>query len=91
MIVYAGISWCGKTPLVMVDGSVNAVEYTAMLDYVCQPFVEELYQHVSILQRDRVPEHTARHTQEYFLEEGMTVMPWPARSPDMKCIDIASV
>lgn len=75
--------------LKVVEGTLNAVGYTNMLDTYYQPSVEEIYPHGNMFQQDGAPAHTASHTQEYFLLEGMTVMPWPSRSTDMDCIENA--
>ena len=38
-------------------------------------------------QQDGAPAHTAKKVKEYFTENGIEVIPWPARSPDLKPIE----
>ena len=38
MMVWGGISWRGKTPLVVVNGTLNAVEYVHKLKEHFLPF-----------------------------------------------------
>lgn len=65
-MVWAGIWWRGKAPLVFVEDTLNAVSDTNMLDTYCQPLVKETYSHGNIFQQDCIPTHTACDTQEYF-------------------------
>ena len=40
-----------------------------------------------IFQQDNDLKHTSRQAQEWFEENGVTVLPWPASSPDMNLIE----
>ena len=78
VMVWAGISWAGKTELVVVKGTINANEYVSMLSEYLLPFCEEYYpQGDFTFQQDNAAAHSAAHTRDFFATEGITDMPWP--------------
>ena len=74
VMVWAGISWEGKTELVVVNGTLNAEEYVKMLESHFLPFRDEYYPDGCIFQQDNAPAHTAKHTKDFFMEEEITDM-----------------
>ncbi len=40
-----------------------------------------------IFQQDLAPAHTAKGTKSWFNDHGVTVLDWPANSPDLNPID----
>ena len=82
-----GISWRGKTPLVVVNGTLNADEYVQMLEENFIPFRDEFYPNGVTFQQDNAPAHSPKHTRDIFAEEGITDLPWPAKSPDKNWIE----
>ena len=40
-----------------------------------------------VFQQDNASSHTARLTRAFFCEMGLTVLPWPANSPDLNPIE----
>ena len=40
-----------------------------------------------IFQRDNIPVHTSRLARSYFNENNISVLSWPARSPDLNIIE----
>ena len=40
-----------------------------------------------VFQQDNASSHTAKHTRAFFTEVGLTVLPWPANSPDLNPIE----
>ncbi len=89
IMVWGGISWRGKTPLVEVNGTLNADEYVHMLEEYFLPFRDEIYPDGATFQQDNAAAHSALHTRDFFADEGITDLPWPAKSPDMNCIENA--
>ena len=87
--VWGGISWRGKAPLVVVNGTLNADEYVHMLEEHFLPFCDEFYPNGVTFQQDNAPAHSAAHTRDFFAEESITDLPWLAKSPDMNCIQNA--
>ena len=81
------MSWRGKTVLAFIDSKVDAVRYSQMLDDGYKPYVEEYYPNGNIFQQDGALAHTALYTKEFFMEKGICVLDWPAKSPDMNIIE----
>lgn len=87
VMVWGAFCTRGKLPLVFIEGGLNAVKYTDLLSDVLLPFCEEKYQGEVRFQQDNAPAHSAVHTKEWFMEEGVHVMDWPARSPDCNPVE----
>ncbi len=52
------------------------------------PSADKLYGDTDfIFQQDLVPAHTARGTKSWFNDHGVTVLDWPANSPDLNPIE----
>ncbi|KAJ7338860.1 hypothetical protein JRQ81_012762 [Phrynocephalus forsythii] len=67
---------------------VNAVVYQEILEHFMIPSTDELYgDAVFILQQDLAPAHTAKSTKTWFNDHGITVLDWPANSPDLNSIE----
>lgn len=88
-MVWGGISWRGKTPLVIVDGVMNAEAYVNMLEDHCMPWMCDVYPRGDVFQQDGAPCHTAKHTMEYFMEMETMLLDWPAKSRDMNVVENA--
>ena len=89
-MVWAGISLDGRTDLyVFPRGGITAVRYR---DEVLEPIVRSYAGAIGdtfILMQDNARAHTARLSMTFLDDEGITVMNWPARSPDLNPIDHA--
>ena len=85
-MVWGGISADTKTPLVVIRGNLNAERY---LNEVLAIQVVPLFQQkaVSTFQQDNARPHTARICRDYLEDNNITVLPWPARSPDLSPIE----
>ncbi len=85
-------SFCnrGKPKLVVIEQNINAVRYCEMLRDVFLPFAKQTYNGAWRFQQDnacRARPHTAVHADQFFLEEDVSFLPWPARSPDFNPIE----
>ncbi len=67
----------------------NAVAYTSMLEHYFFPFMGKYYPCGCVLQQDKAPAHSARHTRDFFMEMEVTDLGWPAKSPELNCIENA--
>ncbi len=88
VMVWGGICLDGRTDLVVIDGgALAAVLYRDEIrEPVVRPFAGALGQ-VLVLMHDNARPHTARVVQAYLQQEGINVMEWPARSPDLNPIE----
>ena len=87
--VWAGITQFNKTELVILHGNVNAHSYVNnVLQPVLIPFLRRHFPRGRyVFQQDNAPAHRARITQQFLLQNNVTVMDWPAISPDMSPIE----
>ena len=53
------------------------------------PYRDEFYPQGIVFQQDNAPAHTANFTGEFFMEEEVTDMWWPATLPEMNVIENA--
>ena len=87
LMVWGGISYRAKTPLVFVSGNMDATAYTTMLENTLEPFISEHYERGLTFQQDGAPAHRANSTKEYFADIDVPLLDWPAHSPDMNVIE----
>ncbi len=74
------ISWCWST--------VNAAIYQEILEHFMLPSADKLYGDAYfIFQQDLAPAHTVKSTKSWFNDYGVTVLDWPANSPDLNPIE----
>lgn len=62
LIIWSGISWRAKTPLVLFKATMDAVAYTTMLDDTLMPFFEEFYPNAITFQQDSAPARWCAHS-----------------------------
>ncbi len=67
---------------------VNAAVYQEILEHFMLPSADKLYGDADfIFQQDLAPAHTAKGTKSWFNDHGVTVLNWPANSPDLNPIE----
>ena len=73
--------------LVQVNGNLNALDYEEILYNHSVPFLEEHGRSPFIYQQDNASIHTAKRMKGFFDREGIEVLGWPAKSPDLNPIE----
>ncbi len=67
-----------------LKSTVNAAIYQDILEHFMLPSADKLYGDADfIFQQDLAPAHTAKGTKSWFNGHGVTVLDWPANSPDL--------
>ncbi len=71
-----------------MKSTVNAAIYQNILKHFILPSAGKLYGDADfIFQQDLAPAHTAKGTKSWFNDHDVTVLDWPANSPDLNPIE----
>ncbi len=88
VIIWAAMSSAGVGPLCFLKSTVNASIYQDILEHLMLPSADKLYGDADfIFQQDLAPAHTAKGTKSRFNDHGVTMLDWPANSPDLNPIE----
>ncbi len=86
--IWAAMSSAGVGPLCFLKSTVNVAIYQEILEHFMLPSADKLYGDADfIFQQDLAPAHTAKSTKSWFNDHGVTVLDWPANSPDLNPIE----
>ena len=69
--IWAEISRCGATNVVIFNGTLTATRYIDILEIGLLPFLETYYPDGHRFQQDNDPKHTSRHAQWWYSEKGV--------------------
>ena len=87
VMVWAGVSANHRTTLPFIDGNLTAVRYR---DEIMQPAVFPILHDIgpaAVFQQDNARPHVARVCLQFMQENEVTVLDWPAMSPDLNPIE----
>ncbi len=88
VMIWAAMSSAGVGPLCFLKSTVNAAICQEILEHFMLPSADKLYGDADfIFQQDLAPAHTAKSTKSWFNDHGVTVLDWPANSPDLNPIE----
>ncbi len=88
VMIWAAMSSAGVGPLCFLKSTVNVAIYQEILEHFMLPSADKLYGDADfIFQQDLAPAHTAKGTKSWFNDHGVTVLDWPANSPDPNPIE----
>ncbi len=88
VMIWAAMSSAGVGPLCFLKSTVNAAIDQDILEHFMLPSADKLYGDADfIFQQDLAPAHTAKGTKSWFNDHGVTVLDWPANTPDLNPIE----
>ncbi|UYV70138.1 hypothetical protein LAZ67_7001946, partial [Cordylochernes scorpioides] len=86
IMIWGGIGYHSRTPLVRIAGTLNRQRYISeVLEPVVLPYLQDLP--TAIFQQDNARPHVARIVQRFFINRHIELLPWPARSPELSPIE----
>ncbi|GFV27735.1 transposable element Tc1 transposase [Trichonephila clavipes] len=86
IMVWGGIGYHSRTPLVHIAGILNSQRYISeVLEPVVLPYFQGLA--TAIFQQDNTRPQVARIAQRFFANIQIELLPWPAHSPDLSPIE----
>ncbi|GFV20079.1 transposable element Tcb1 transposase [Trichonephila clavipes] len=86
IMVWGGIGYHSRTPLVLIAGTLNSQRYICeVLEPVVLPCLHGLA--TAIFQQDNARPHVAHLVQRFCVNYQMELLHWPARSPDLSQIE----
>ncbi len=88
VMIWAAMSSAGVGPLCFLKSTVNAAIYQEIVEHFMLPSADNLYGDADFLfQQDLAPAHSAKGTKSWFNDHSVTVLDWPANSPDLNPIE----
>ena len=70
-----------------MEGRQNSHKYVEVLETSLLPFAEVHHGQDFIFQQDNAYIHAAKVTKAWFKEKNVTILDWPAKSPDLNPIE----
>ncbi len=87
VMIWGAVTSSGVGPLCFIKSKVNAAVYQEILEHFMLPSADKLYGDADFLfQQDLAPAHTVKGTKSWFNDHGVTMLDWPANSPDLNPI-----
>ncbi len=87
VMVWAAMSSAGVGPLCFLKSTVNAAIHQDILKHFMLPSADKLYRDADYFSAGLAPAHTAKGTKSWLNDHGVTVLDWPANSPDLNPIE----
>ncbi|GFX57978.1 hypothetical protein TNCV_4047371 [Trichonephila clavipes] len=86
IMVWGGIGYHSRTPLVHIAGTLNSQRYISeVLEPVVLPYLQGFA--TAIFQQNNARPHVARIVQRFFVNHHIELLPWLAHSPDLSPIE----
>ncbi|GFU31794.1 transposable element Tcb1 transposase [Trichonephila clavipes] len=85
IMVWCGIGYHSRTPLVRIAGTLNSQRYISeVLEPVVFPYLQGLAS--ATFRQDNARPHVTRIVQRFFVNHEIELLPWQARFPDLSQI-----
>ena len=82
------MSYDGVKFFKLFDGRLNSKSYIEIPENYLVPSLDLMEEkEFAIFQQDNAPCHKAKIVNEFFAENDINTMKWPANSPDLNCIE----
>ena len=85
--IWGCFSYYGVGPLFWIKENMNKEIYLNILQDVMLPFAEENLPLIWVHQQDNDPKHTAKVVKNWFHNEKIRILKWPAQSPNINPIE----
>lgn len=83
IMVWVAISMHQKSQLIIIEGRLNSERYTKVLEEGLLPIINP----DSIFQQDNAPIHVSAFSNNWFADNSISKLNWPARSPDLNLVE----
>ncbi|GBN04490.1 Transposable element Tc3 transposase [Araneus ventricosus] len=87
VMVWAVLGFNGKVGLAFLDYRQNSPKYIETLENHLMPFAENIGRENWEYQHDNAPIHTSNAKKNYLNSKNVTVLEWPAMSPELNPIE----
>lgn len=87
IMVWACFSYHGVGPIRLIEKIMDQYLYVNILQTNMLSYAEDSMPLKWIMQQDNDPKHTSKVAKEWFRENRIEVMEWPAQSPDLNPIE----
>lgn len=87
IMVWGCFSGQGMGPIHVVKDTLTGIGYRSILNDIMFPYAEENMPLVWRFQHENDPKHTSKIVTEWLQSNGVSVLKWPAQSPDLNPIE----
>jgi transposase len=89
IMVWGCMGWNGVGQLAEIEGKMDADQYVSILEDHMLPSLEEsgISGEEVIFQQDNDPKHTSKKAKKWMEDNNITLLDWPAQSPDISPIE----
>ncbi len=88
VMIWVAMSSAGVGPLCFLKTNITAPVYQDILEHFMLPSADQLFKDADfIFQQDLAPAHTAKSTKSWLNDHDVSVLDWPANSPDLNPIE----